>query len=529
MAGGKAAPCQAHQEKELIMTRPNILLITSDQQHYNALGVTNPEIQTPALDRMAQEGTRYTRAYCPNPTCSPTRASLITGLYPSSHGCWAIGVKLPEDVPTVGDLFQAHGYESILIGKAHFQPLASQPGMVSLESQPHMRDLAFWREFHGPWYGFNHIETARMHAHESHAGQHYALWLEEKGLSNWRDYFVDWPQRADDKYAGPYYMRDALTWDLPEELHHTHWIGERTIANMQRCVDAEQPFFLWASFFDPHPPYVVPEPWASLYDPASLTLSHYTEGEFDQMPPHFARTREANPDWSGYQEPGGSELHGFHSHRHTEEEMRRSLAAYYGMTSLIDNEVGRILDYLDQTGLSENTLVVYTTDHGHFIGQHGLIAKGAFHYEDLLRVPMLVRQPGTVPAGQVSDALQSLVDYPQTFLTAAGIAPPGLMQGVNQLGVWHGQETKVRDWALVENRHNPTKVHLRTLIDERYKITVYRDATYGELFDLVTDPGELDNRWADPDYQTIKANLLLKFVQAEIQREGTRMPRITHA
>lgn len=511
------------------MARPNILLITSDQQHYNTLGVTNPEIQTPALDRMAREGTRYTRAYCPNPTCSPTRASLITGLYPSSHGCWAIGVKLPEDVPTVGGCLQAHGYEAILIGKAHFQPLASHPGMVSLESQPHMRDLEFWREFHGPWYGFNHIETARMHANESHAGQHYALWLEEKGLTNWRDYFVSWPHRADDKYAGPYYMRDALTWDLPEEYHHTHWIGERTIANMQRCVDAEKPFFLWASFFDPHPPYVVPEPWASLYDPASLTLSHYTPGEFDQMPPQFARTREASPDWSDYQEPGGSGLHGFHSHLHTEEELRRSLAAYYGMTSLIDKEVGRILDYLDQTGLSENTLVVYTTDHGHLIGQHGLIAKGAFHYEDLLRVPMLVRQPGTVPAGQVSDALQSLVDYPQSFLAAAGIEAPGLMQGVNQLGVWQGEQATARTWALVENRHNPTKVHLRTLIDERYKLTVYRDADYGELFDLAADPGELCNRWDDPAYQAVKAHLLLKFVQAEIQRESTRMPRITHA
>lgn len=512
-----------------MMTRPNILLITSDQQHYNALGVTNPEIKTPALDRMAREGTRYTRAYCPNPTCSPTRASLITGLYPSSHGCWAIGVKLPEDVPTVGDHLQAHGYASILIGKAHFQPLASTPGLPSIESQPIMRDLDFWRDFHGPWYGFDHVETGRMHANESHAGQHYALWLEEKGLTNWRDYFVDWPHRPDDKYAGPYYMRDALAWDLPEELHHTHWIGERTIANIERCRAADQPFFLWASFFDPHPPYVVPEPWASMYDPDQLTLPQHTPGEFDKMPPQYARTLAEKPDWSDYQEPGGQSLHGFHSHRHTEAEMRRSLAAYYGMTSLIDQEVGRILDYLDATGLSENTLVIYTTDHGHFLGHHGLIAKGAFHYEDLLRLPMIVRQPGTVPAGQVSAALQSLVDYPQTFLAAAGIEAPGNMQGVNQLAVWQGKAAAVRDWALVENRHNPTTVHLRTLVTERYKITVYRNADYGELFDLATDPGELHNRWADADYAAIKSELLLQFVQAEIQREGTRMPRITHA
>lgn len=511
------------------MSRPNILLITSDQQHFNALGVINPEIKTPALDRMAAEGTRYTRAYCPNPTCSPTRASLITGLYPSSHGCWAIGVKLPEDVPTVGERFQEQGYESILVGKAHFQPLASEPGIESIESQPLMRDLDFWREFHGPWYGFTHVETGRMHANESHAGQHYAIWMEEKGLENWRDYFVDWPHREDDKYAGPHYTRDALTWDLPEEYHHTHWVGERTIANMQRCQEEEKPFFLWASFFDPHPPYVVPEPWASMYDPNELTLPQHTPGEFDDMPPQFARTQEEDPDWSNYKEPGGQGLHGFQSHLHTEEEMRRSLAAYYGMTSLIDQEVGKILDYLDESGLSENTLVVYTTDHGHFLGQHGLIAKGAFHYEDLLRLPMIVRQPGSVPAGAVSDALQSLVDFPQTFLAAAGIAAPGSMQGVNQLDVWQGNATSARDWALVENRHNPTTVHLRTLVTDRYKITVYRGADYGELFDLEADPDELHNCWDDPAYATIKSDLLLQFVQAEIQREGTRMPRIAGA
>jgi arylsulfatase A-like enzyme len=186
--------------------QPNILFISSDQQHYSALGAVNPRIHTPHLDRLAHDGMRFDRAYCPNPTCSPTRASLITGMYPSSHGCWAIGVKLPEDVPTVGDIFQQHGYASILIGKAHFQPLKSQPGSESIECQPLLRDLNFWRTFHGPWYGFDHVETARMHANESHAGQHYAIWMEEKGLSNWRDYFQPWPPDQHDKYRGPYYI-----------------------------------------------------------------------------------------------------------------------------------------------------------------------------------------------------------------------------------------------------------------------------------------------------------------------------------
>ena len=142
---------------------------------------------------------------------------------------------------------------------------------------------------------------------------------------------------------------------------------------------------------------------------------------------------------------------------------------------------------------------------------------------------MIVRYPGKVPAGQTSDALQSLVDYPQTLLHAAGIQAPGSMQGVDQLGVWYGEEEEARDRVMVENRHNPTTVDLRTLITDRYKITVYRDADYGELIDLVADPGELVNHWDDPDYAGIKTDMLLKFAQAEIQREPTRMARVAGA
>ena len=129
----------------------------------------------------------------------------------------------------------------------------------------------------------------------------------------------------------------------------------------------------------------------------------------------------------------------------------------------------------------------FTSDHGHFLGQHGLIAKGAFHYEDLLRVPLLARYPGQVPAGIVSDGLQSIIDLPATFLSTAGVEVPGFMQSQDQLTVWAGQQPS-REWVMVENRHNPTSVDLRTLITDRYKITVYRDADYGELFDLQDDP-----------------------------------------
>jgi len=500
---------------------PNILLITSDQQHYSALGATNPKIKTPALDRLAREGTRFDRAYCNNPVCSPSRSTIITGLYPSWHHCWTIGVKLPEDVPTVGTVFQGHGYATTLIGKAHFQPLASRHGMESIESHPLLRDLDFWRGFHGPWYGFEHVETARMHGDEHLAGGHYAVWMEERGFREWREHFSPVPPetKTQARYGA---------WDLPEQFHYSVWTAERTIANIERHHEEGRPFFMWSSFHDPHPPYVVPEPWASMYRPEDMEPGRFTPGEFERMPPHFQKTREERPDFSMYQESGFG-THGFHSHLHDDEKLRWDMAIYYGMTSLMDREIGRILNALDRQGLAENTLVVFSTDHGHFLGQHGLTAKGAFHYEDLLRVPFLVRWPGQVPAGRVSGALQGLLDLAPSFLTAAGVPVPGLMQGVSQLDVWRGRAEKAREHVLVENRHQPTRVHLRTFIDERYKMTLYRDQPYGEFFDLQEDPRELRNLWDEPAAAQEKALVMQRWLNAEIQREPTRMPRIAGA
>jgi uncharacterized sulfatase len=189
---------------------PNILLVTSDQQHYSALGVHTPVLQTPHLDALAAGGMRYNRAYCNNPLCSPSRSTMITGLYPSWHGCWTLGTKLDEDTRTVGEQFSAAGYATSLIGKAHFQPLATSPELTSLEAQPLLRDLDFWRGFHGPFYGFDHIELARNHADESHVGQHYAIWMEENGLPGWRDHFRSWPPVADEPVR-------RHSWDLPAE------------------------------------------------------------------------------------------------------------------------------------------------------------------------------------------------------------------------------------------------------------------------------------------------------------------------
>jgi arylsulfatase A-like enzyme len=498
----------------------NYLLITSDQQHYDTLGVTNPRIRTPALDRLCREGTRFDRAYCPNPTCTPTRASIITGMYPSQHGAWSLGTKLFEDVPTLGGLLAGIGYQTSLVGKAHFQPLASKPGMESIECQPTLRDLNFWRGFHGPWYGFQHVETARMHGTECHAGGHYGVWMEEQGFANWRDVFEDYPPDAEKARR----LRSNRHWAIPEKFHYTRWTGERTIAQIERAHREGKPFFCWSSFHDPHPPYVAPEPWASLYDPATMVPGTLDPDEHQRNPPHFGLTQERDPDFAKAF-PGDTWLHGAGSHLRDPEELRKDMACYYGMISFMDQQIGRVLNRLDELGLAADTLVVFSTDHGHFLGQHGLTEKPLHHYEDMIRVPFLVRWPGHVPAGSTSTALQNLVDLTPTFLAAAGQELPGAMTGVNQLPTWTGG-APVRRYSITENHHGTHTCHLRTLVTDRYKITVYRAMDHGELFDLQADPQERRNLWLDPAAKDLKSELLLRFMQATLETEPMRMPRI---
>ncbi|NOU66279.1 sulfatase-like hydrolase/transferase [Paenibacillus sp. LMG 31461] len=503
------------------MKRPNILLITSDQQHWHTLGAFNSEIHTPNLDRLTFEGTTFNRAYCPNPTCTPTRASIITGMYPSQHGAWTLGTKLLEDRHTVGEDFLATGYRTALVGKAHFQPLRSTEEFPSLEAVPLLQDLDYWKQFNETFYGFDHVELARNHTNEFLVGQHYAIWMEEQGCSNWRDYFLAPTGTLDPSIKHK--------WPIPEKYHYNTWIAERSNKLMEEFTEKEEPFFLWASFFDPHPDYLVPEPWDTMYDPNTLTLPKVVPGEHDNNPPHFRMTQEAQPDFTAWKETGHA-IHGYHSHQvYDEAEQRQNMATYYGMISKMDAYIGRILDKVDELGIAEDTLIVFTTDHGHFFGQHGLHFKGGFHYEDVIKLPFIVRYPGKVPAGRQSEAFQSLVDLAPTFLSIAGLPIARTMTGVNQSQVWFGKQHAARDHILCEFRHEPTTIHQKTYVNERYKITVYYNQTYGEIFDLKEDPQELHNRWDDPEYVHVKSDLLLKFTWAELGKEALPMPRIWHA
>ena len=223
---------------------------------------------------------------------------------------------------------------------------------------------------------------ARNHADESHVGQHYAIWMEQNGLKDWKEYFQPVPGETS-KYAPTisqeydYWARPDRTWKLDEKFHYTNWTSERSINFLENQKTEDKPFFLWTSFQDPHPPYVLSEPWASMYDSSDMSPGTLKDGEHELNPPHFGKTQTSNPDFENWHSPFNA--HGCMSHLYPIDELKKDMAIYYGMISFMDKNIGKIMNKLDQIGELDNTIIIFTTDHGHFIGQHGLIAKGPFH------------------------------------------------------------------------------------------------------------------------------------------------------
>ncbi|MCC2685560.1 MAG: sulfatase-like hydrolase/transferase [Paenibacillaceae bacterium] len=500
--------------------QPNIVLITTDQQHWNTIhALGNDVIQTPHLDRLVKEGVAFERAYVANPVCSPSRSTIITGEYPSRHGCWNIGVALDKNRTTIGDLLQEQGYATGLFGKAHFQPVLKAG---SFESPPHIHDRDFWRNWHGPYYGFEKVAMVHGHADEdSSHGMHYGAWLVDQGVD---------PA----KYFGPKGGHREGSWDLPEELHYTRWTADRTI-DFIRDNAGGKPFLAWCSFQDPHNAYLCPEPWNSMYKPEDMPDFNEREGEMADKPrihQCLIEDRMDQLDAATTSDPG-HDTGGIQCLGHTNKKLgadraKRWLASYYAMTSLIDHHVGRVLDELDRLGIADNTLVVFTSDHGDYAGNHGLWLKGPIHYEDILRVPFLVRWTGRMPAGERTNSLVSLVDLAPTFLDACGLAPTPNMQGRSQLATFEQPEQASRDWCLVENRAEPT-FYVKTLVTDRYKLNYFLERREGELYDLQEDPLEYVNLYHRPEYAEIRTGLFMKLIDIYGELENPYPPRQSFA
>jgi arylsulfatase A-like enzyme len=505
----------------------NVLLITTDQHKASTLGAFgDPMGATPRLDRLAAEGTCFTQCRTQNPFCQPARATMLTGMYPSTHGVIRNGIDLPNEATddSLATLLGAAGFATALIGKAHFASSFPDFPTGRIESVPDGALVA--PDWHGPYFGFRHVELV-SDVHNIRLAPDMGRWNwgfgpPPMGLHYGRHLFRDGRARGIERLrlmqpeAAGASWGPTQTWknQLPEEDHPTTWIADRAI---DWLVRADRPFFAWVSFPDPHHPFDPPAPWCDRFraDDMMAVLPKPHPEEFDGKPAFHEQWSRgfrgtpyewANPGWATF----------------TDHERLTILAAYYGMIAQLDHAVGRLLDAIDARGLAGETLVVFTADHGDFMGDHQMVLKGPIHYEALIRVPLIVRGPGFARGAVVADPVGT-IDVAPTVLTACGMPLPASCQGRPLVAEGRG-------WALTEDDIIRGALAFRTLTTRRHRLTRNEhDPEDGELYDLIDDPGELVNRWSDPAARGTRRDLLALLDDVMRHDLGRELPLVCQA
>lgn len=498
--------------------QPNILLIQTDQHRHDGFGLAgNDTLATPAIDRLGTQGVVFDRAYVQSPLCTPSRASLFTGQYPRGHGAWTNGVPLPECSETLASVLRGAGYRTASVGKLHLTPYNMSPYPDGFDGTiPFPESLSHWAEmrdrFDRPYFG---IESALLTLGHNKPAGHYGDWLaqthpEALGLFG--------PEAA---LRPPTGAMQSWCSGLPVECHSSTWIGDTAAHRLRRLARDDDPFFLWVSFPDPHHPFAPPEPYASMYDPADVPPPARRTAELDDKPEHFREFAAGGVMHDGaYPEdrPGAV----------TGAQAREIIAHSYGMISLVDHNIGKLLDVLDQLGVSEHTIVIFTSDHGELLGDHGLMLKGPFMYESLIRVPFIMRYPREIPTAR-TDALLAHVDVLPTLADFIGL-PAGHYPGRTLAPFLRQEVTRPpRETVLSEygSGYWPG-LNLKTLITPRWKLTMYPSGA-GELYDLVEDPDEYTNRYRDPVYESIRRDLMARLIGELVETEPRPVSKHAHA
>lgn len=475
--------------------RPNILLILADELRADALGCFgNRTCRTPHLDALAAEGAMLSQCMVTQPTCTPSRASILTGCYPSALRSRMVGCFTPDDPRFLPKVLATSGYRTASIGKIHLQPQAAE-----IEQLPRVKE----QDEDFAYYGFGEVDLVNGHGMQTR-GPDYTAWLSQR-VPDLRERLA----AARPITPGVNNATGSLrthTWELPPDAHSGDYVSDRACAFLERAGadQQQQPFFLHASFPDPHHPTTVPEPYATMYRPSEMPLPIPPVTEAEGATADQLKTlRGVDRD-----HPIGTPPDNYD--RYTAADWRVTKAIYYGMVSLLDEQVGRILRTLRTTGLERNTIVVFCSDHGEYLGDHGFMGKG-FHYDSVLRTPMIVRGPG-VSAGQTLAEMASTVDLAPTLLDYAGIDEPEGVQGVSMRGALAGTSPLPRDGVLTENDDDSMPMRARTLTTRDWKLTWHLGTEQGELYDRRRDPDERRNRWDDPASAGVKTTLLSRLL-----------------
>ena len=458
------------------MAKPNILFLMTDQQRWDAMGTSGDWVRTPALDRIAREGVRFTQCVTTTPICIPARVTLATGRYPHNNAVWNnMDYTMPPDAPTWMRTLRDLGYRTSLFGKTHLHP--------------HRGDLRE-REDLLRAYGLDDVDEIGGPRASAKVMSHMTAMWQDKGLLD--AYREDFAERFANK---PHVVRPSV---LPLEDYADVYVGQqakRYLADYSR----DEPWFCWVSFGGPHEPWDAPEPYASMYAPES-------------MPPPVPRAPDDHPRPRGWLddrlERGAPDFD-----PGDEAAMR---ANYAGNVSLIDDQIGQILDVIEQRGELGNTVIGFTSDHGEMNGDWGLIYKMVF-LDGSVRVPMLIRTPETAaaPAGRLSDALVENCDLGPTLVELAGGELPHRQFARSLVPAMEDEDAPHRDAAMSEIRGE------FMLMTTDWKMALNREGSVYMLFDRRSDRQETRNLAGRPEYKAtedeLRLHLLERIAQSQLQ------------
>jgi arylsulfatase len=418
-------------------SRPDVLFIITDQQRAECLGAAgNSDIRTPHIDGLARDGVLFNECYCPYPVCTPSRYSMVSGLYAHEHRAWSNHSTLPPSVETFPAILRAAGYKTAAVGKMHYTPTYFDVGF----------DRMILAEQNGPgrW------------------DDDYHRVLKAEGLFDWND--LEDQERPYRNRARPEYWETfgALESNLPMEFHSTQWIGDHAVDEINNWTD--DPQLLTVSFIKPHHPFDPPREYMDAYNPDKLSL---LPGWTDAC---FAHDIDLN---AGY----------FPHESLNEPALRRVMALYYAGIEHIDAQVGRLVQAMQRRGRYNDALIVFTSDHGEYLGHHHLLLKGNYMYDPVSRVPLVVKHPRNANNGHTSSALVNLVDLAPTVLSAAGCTVPAAMHGADLAS------PPDRPYVFSES-HGGEQVMVRS---RSHKLLLHRHKRTSQFYDLENDPQELNN------------------------------------
>ena len=504
--------------------RPNILYVMTDQHRADWLGCAgHPVVKTPNIDSLAARGTRFTEFHVTTPVCMPNRGAIFTGRYPSVNGLRHNGLPLPANANTFVDILRGAGYHTASIGKSHLQPFGQAPATRSDEDRianprypearkpdganydnehPSNYETSELYEFPAPYYGFDHVRMVTNHSDE--CGGHYLQWLRQQ-TNEWAR-MRDRGNQIPHDYTNPQAFRTRV----PEELYPTSYIRNEAQAYLKDRAGGDDPFFAFVSFPDPHHPFTPPGKYWDMYDPDEFEVALPYEAH--KNPPPQLR------EWKRLMDAGILPKTLQTAFMAPERQLKEAMALTAGMIAMIDDAIGDILRTLEETGQADNTIIIFNSDHGDYMGAFSLLLKGPFAHHSVNRVPFLWVDPARRGV-ETTDGLAASVDIGPTILERCGLDPYYGIQGRSFLGQLSGGPA-ARDHVLIEHEENKVypglarRPNMRHLITDTHRMTVYKGMAFGELYDLRNDPDETHNLWDLPVAASARADMMFTLSQA---------------